>query len=506
MTYRMLIGPGKRDAYVTEAAGASQDVDTACHLTRMKLSLSKVVSGCRLGTLTNLGKNGVQTMELPGCLLYTKTGSPPHLTHDTLQAIKGVPAIVQLTLSTLVELHEVLEEYKEGIGKFIGLRLVMSPSLDDVKCQMSPEHSFSGQVCQSQCCTALSMTLVAPAHLATTTTRGHLGTGLNPTKLISHRLQCCQMATTFCRYLLKTVSLWGYGGRMEMTASKFMSMQRALQPDWFQCLSDGDTISGETSRKRAKKSVDRSLSFLDECLQLQEKSPELQDSVMVGVIEGGDMLEERLRSARETAKRPVGGFLLDGFQGQAMAKETKLKLLASVTAELPEDKPRLIHGIGKPDEVLECIERGVDVFESVFPYHVTERGCALSFSYDYSPDPEAAVIKQNGIQDAGKNGAEKDINETSKADPEITPFEIFLKEKRYRDDFRPLVHGCTCYCCQNHSRAYVHHLLVTNELLAGVLLMMHNFQHYFSFFHSIRDALRDDRLDQLKELIFRQAL
>lgn len=67
---------------------------------------------------------------------------------------------------------------------------------------------------------------------------------------------------------------------------------------------------------------------------------ELQGSVMFGAIEGGDVLEERLRSARETAKRPVGGFLLDGFQGSAMAKETKLKLIASVTAELPEDKPR----------------------------------------------------------------------------------------------------------------------------------------------------------------------
>ncbi|XP_075762654.1 queuine tRNA-ribosyltransferase accessory subunit 2 isoform X2 [Pelodiscus sinensis] len=343
----------------------------------MKLSLSKVVSGCRLGTLTNLGKNGVQTVELPGCLLYTKTGSPPHLTHDTLQTIKGVPDIVQLTLSTLVELHYVLEEFKEGVGKFIGMPdSVLYCSLHD-----------PGTPCP-----------------------------------------------------------FGYNNNKE-----------------------------------------------------------LQSSVMIGVIEGGDVLEERLRSARETAKRPVGGFLLDGFQGHAMAKETKLKLMDSVTAELPEDKPRLIHGIGKPDEVLECIERGVDIFESFFPYQVTERGCALSFSYNYNPDPEAAVIKQNGIQDTGKSHTEKDINETSKADPEITSFEIFLKEKRYRDDFGPLVHGCTCYCCQNHSRAYVHHLLVTNELLAGVLLMMHNFQHYFSFFHSIRDALRDDRLDQLKELIFRQA-
>lgn len=77
-------------------------------------------------------------------------------------------------------------------------------------------------------------------------------------------------------------------------------------------------------------------------------------------------MEERLRSARETAKRPVGGFLLDGFQGNPATLETRLHLLSSVTAELPEDKPRLISGVSRPDEVLECIERGVDLFESFF--------------------------------------------------------------------------------------------------------------------------------------------
>lgn len=77
---------------------------------------------------------------------------------------------------------------------------------------------------------------------------------------------------------------------------------------------------------------------------------------------------------------------------------------------------------------------------------------------------------------------------------------------RYQDDFGPVLEGCTCYCCQRHTRAYVHHLLVTNELLAGVLLMMHNFQHYFSFFSAIQDALRDNKLDQLKNLVFKQAL
>lgn len=68
--------------------------------------------------------------------------------------------------------------------------------------------------------------------------------------------------------------------------------------------------------------------------------------MIIGVIEGGDVMEERLRSARETAKRPVGGFLLDGFQGNPATLEARLQLLSSVTAELPEDKPRLVLGWG----------------------------------------------------------------------------------------------------------------------------------------------------------------
>uniref|UniRef100_A0A2I3HXF0 Queuine tRNA-ribosyltransferase accessory subunit 2 n=1 Tax=Nomascus leucogenys TaxID=61853 RepID=A0A2I3HXF0_NOMLE len=389
---------------------------------RMKLSLTKIVNGCRLGKIKNLGKTRDHTMDIPGCLLYTKTGSAPHLTHHTLHNIHGVPAMAQLTLSSLAEHHEVLTEYKEGVGKFI------------------------------------------------------------------------------------SVSVWSVAGRVEMTVSKFMAIQQALQPDWFQCLSDGEVSCKEaTSIKRVRKSVDRSLLFLDNCLRLQEESEVLQKSVIIGVIEGGDVMEERLRSARETAKRPVGGFLLDGFQGNPTTLETRLCLLSSVTAELPEDKPRLISGVSRPDEVLECIERGVDLFESFFPYQVTERGCALTFRFDYQPNPEETLLQQNGTQEEIKCMDQIKKIETTGCNQEITSFEINLKEKKYQEDFNPLVRGCSCYCCKNHTRAYIHHLLVTNELLAGVLLMMHNFEHYFGFFHSIREALKSDKLAQLKELIHRQA-
>uniref|UniRef100_A0A2K5MF89 Queuine tRNA-ribosyltransferase accessory subunit 2 n=2 Tax=Cercopithecinae TaxID=9528 RepID=A0A2K5MF89_CERAT len=415
---------------------------------RMKLSLTKVVNGCRLGKIKNLGKTRDHTMDIPGCLLYTKTGSAPHLTHHTLRNIHGVPAMAQLTLSSLAEQHEVLTEYKEGVGKFIGMpESLLYCSLHD---PVSP----------------------CPAGYVTN----------------------------------KSVSVWSVAGRMEMTVSKFMAIQQALQPDWFQCLSDGEVSCKEAaSIKRVRKSVDRSLLFLDNCLRLQEESEVLQKSVIIGVIEGGDVMEERLRSARETAKRPVGGFLLDGFQGNPTTLETRLCLLSSVTAELPEDKPRLISGIGRPDEVLKCIERGVDLFESFFPYQVTERGGALTFSFDYQLNPEEILLQQNGTQEEIKCVDQIKKMEITGCNQEITSFEINLKEKMYQEDFNPLVRGCSCYCCKNHTRAYIHHLLVTNELLAGVLLMMHNFEHYFGFFHSIREALKNDKLAQLKELIHRQA-
>lgn len=414
----------------------------------MKLRLTKVANGCRLGKIKNLGKAGDGSMDIPGCLLYTKTGSAPHLTHHTLQKIHGVPAMAQLTLSSLAEHHEVLTEYKEGVGKFIGM----------------PESLLY--------CSLHDPVRPCPAGYVTN----------------------------------KSVSVWGVGGRVEMTASKFMAIQQALQADWFQCLSDGEASCAEaTSIKRARKSVDRSLLFLDHCLRLQEESEVLQKSTVIGVIEGGDVMEERLRSARETAKRPVGGFLLDGFQGNPATLETRLNLLSSVTAELPEDKPRLISGVSRPDEVLECIERGVDLFESFFPYQVTERGCALTFSFDYQPNPEEMLLQQNGTQEEINCMDQTKKIKTTSCDQEMTSFEINLKEKKYQEDFDPLVRGCSCYCCKNHTRAYIHHLLVTSELLAGVLLMIHNFEHYFGFFHSIREALKSDRLALLKELIRRQA-
>ncbi|NP_001112368.2 queuine tRNA-ribosyltransferase accessory subunit 2 [Danio rerio] len=409
----------------------------------MKLELSRVVQGCRLGVLTGLGKLGQHSLEVPGCLLYTRCATVPHLTQDTLLTLSDLPAVTQVSVDSLAEHQEVLEEFKEGVRKFAGLRdTVIFCSLHD---SASP----------------------SPA--------GHVTN--------------------------KTVSVWGSGGRIELTAARFMSIQAAVQPDCYQSMADGETWQANTSRKRVRKAVDRTLAHLDECLVLHQKTQELKHAEIFGVVEGGDILEERLRSARETAKRPVGGFVLDGFHSSAMDQDVRAQLIQETSAELPQEKPRLVLGVGRPDEVISCVEAGVDLFESFFPFQVTERGCALSFNYTIDPDPETAgtsastVLECNGeTPEVKKPSANEDVEN-------MTPFEINLKDKRYRDDFRPLVEGCVCYCCQKHMRAYVHHLLVTNELLAGVLLMLHNMAHYLGFFKALRDAITSDRLQDFKNTV-----
>ncbi|XP_036376523.1 queuine tRNA-ribosyltransferase accessory subunit 2 [Megalops cyprinoides] len=405
----------------------------------MKLELSRVVQGCRRGVLTGLGRSGGHSLELPGCLLYTRCASVPHLTHDTLHNLPHLPTVTQISLDSLAEHQEVLEEFREGVAKFAGLHdTVLFCSLHDLA---TPRPS-----------------------------------GYNTNK---------------------TVSVWGSGGRIELSATRYMALQAAVRPDWYQSLADGETPPS-ASRKRARKAVDRTLTHLDECLSLHHQTQELRGAEIFGVVEGGDMLEERVRSARETAKRPVGGFVLDGFHSDAMEPELRGQLIAAVTKELPEDKPRLLLGIGRPDEVLACVEAGVDLFESSFPFQVTERGCALCFSFSIEPDPESAVLERNGPQ--GDGGGPGVRGATAQNHPEqMTPFEMNLKDKRYRDDFRPLVVGCECYCCRNHQRAYLHHLLVTNELLAGVLLMLHNLAHYCGFFCALRGALESGRLQALRQ-------
>ncbi|XP_052831299.1 queuine tRNA-ribosyltransferase accessory subunit 2 isoform X2 [Octopus bimaculoides] len=395
----------------------------------MKFIIQKVCHGsARCGVLSQFGQNAEQILETPLCMLYTRGGSTPHISGDILNYMKNIPGLIQIPFSHFVEHQETLEYFGKGIRQFASLK-----------------NGF------------IYTSVQDPA--------AEVPSGYNDKN---------------------GVAVWSKGGKTMVDVEFFMKSMEAMMPDFYQALSDGDTEQSSTA-KRTKKSVDRTLDFLDEILQIHNKSPKLKNTAVFGVIEGGFLKRERERSAKNTAARAVQGFVLEGLHrsgvtSESVTTEKMNEVLSHVINNLPEDKPRLMQSLWTPAKVLEAVEQGIDIFDSSYPYLATERGAALVFSFQSTKS-----LKESNNR-AG-----------------LKSFEIALSDPDYAEDFSPILDNCTCYSCTNFTRAYINHLLKTSEILARVLLMLHNFSHYFGYFEAIRQALKDNAFLQLKALIQEQA-
>jgi queuine tRNA-ribosyltransferase subunit QTRTD1 len=197
----------------------------------------------------------------------------------------------------------------------------------------------------------------------------------------------------------------------------------------------------------------------------------------LGAIQGSDLIDERTRSAKETAIRPVDGYVLEGFQ-LATNFDSLKTLMMSVVDILPYHKPRFIHGPYQPSEIFEAIECGIDVFDTSHALSATERGLALVY-------PNGLGFNKRELCSLGNENI----------------IEIDLNNDKYRDSHQPLLDGCNCYTCSNYKSSYIHHLLVTKEMMAGILLMIHNFSHIFKFFHNLRLSIATNRYMEFKSTV-----
>eukprot|EP00128_Syssomonas_multiformis_P003993 Colp12_sorted_trinity150504_noHs@30032 len=245
------------------------------------------------------------------------------------------------------------------------------------------------------------------------------------------------------------------GGRKKIKIDQFMSAMRLLQPDIVCCMSDN--INANATAKRTRLATDRTLKFLDSAIE--ERSKTALKGLLFGSVVGGVSEEERIRSATETAARIVDGFLLEGFFGGELAKQ-RYDLLHKVMEYLPESKPKMLHGTTSPEDVLAAVDAGVDLFDSTYVVTATDLGCALVFPYPGAPNSDAKGPSQLNLWDG-------------------------LHERANM----PIMDGCPCFACTHHTRAYIHHLLNTHEMLASVLLIIHNYQHYFGFFSQLRASI-----------------
>ncbi|XP_020246567.1 queuine tRNA-ribosyltransferase accessory subunit 2-like isoform X2 [Asparagus officinalis] len=259
-------------------------------------------------------------------------------------------------------------------------------------------------------------------------------------------------------------------GRRLVKPSDYMEMICSLKPNLWASLAD--EVPAWVSEKRNKASVDRTIRWLDDCLSLDEAG----GTSILGSIVGGSNIEERKRCAIEAAMRNVSGFWIGGF-GQGESMEERPALLNIVTDSLPKEKLRYVSGLALP-EVLQGVAAGIDLFDSTYIYHLTLGGFALIFPLD--------ILENNSA-----NQQHSDIGSDCT--------KINLRATIYRKDTSPIVDNCTCFTCKNHTRAYINHLLNVHEMLAQILLEIHNTRHYMGFFQSIREAIKCGKFDTFRQ-------
>ncbi|KAF0929303.1 hypothetical protein E2562_019886 [Oryza meyeriana var. granulata] len=256
-------------------------------------------------------------------------------------------------------------------------------------------------------------------------------------------------------------------GRRLVKPSDYMELISCMKPNLWASLAD--EVPAWVTEKRNKISVERTLRWLDACIAL-----DVDDGAnTLGVVVGGSSVEQRKLCAIEVSKRNVSGFWIGGL-GLGDSAEERCSILNAAVDCLPPEKPRLVSRLGLPEEVLEGVAAGIDLFDSTYIYQLTMGGFALIFPVDM-----VGKKMHNGTFN-NRGGDFTKIN---------------LRATTYRKDTSRIVDNCSCFTCQNHTRAYLNHLLNVHEMLAQILLEIHNTHHYLCFFRLIRDTIKTGEFD-----------
>ena len=242
------------------------------------------------------------------------------------------------------------------------------------------------------------------------------------------------------------------GSEHMLTPERSMEIQRLLGSDIVMCFDECPALPAD--RARIEESMRLSMRWAQRSRDAFGDRP---GHALFGIQQGG--LEEDLRGESAEALASIGfdGYAIGGLavgEGQA----AMFACLDYAPGQLPADKPRYLMGVGKPDDIVGAVQRGVDMFDCVLPSRSGRTGQALT-----------------------RFGA------------------VNLKNARHRDDPRPLDPDCACPCCTRYSRAYLHHVMRSGEIISSMLLTWHNLHYYQELMQGLRDAIEAGRLDAFVE-------
>ena len=188
------------------------------------------------------------------------------------------------------------------------------------------------------------------------------------------------------------------------------------------------------------------------------------NSLLFGIVQGGTYKDLRERSAKQLLELNFDGYAIGGVS-VGEPSEKMLRVIDWTAPFLPEDKPRYLMGVGKPEEVVMSVAKGIDMFDCVIPTRNARHGTIYKFKVE-----------------------SKKLKVTEKCNKNF--YEILhITNEKFKTDKKPIDKNCKCFTCQNYSRAYLRHLFVSNELLALRLASIHNVYFYLELMKRIRNSV-----------------
>ncbi|NET57737.1 MAG: tRNA guanosine(34) transglycosylase Tgt [Symploca sp. SIO2E6] len=236
------------------------------------------------------------------------------------------------------------------------------------------------------------------------------------------------------------------GQMIHLTPERSIEIQNALGADVIMAFDECPPYPAE--RSEVELATERTYRWLKRCIEAHQRP---EEQALFGIVQGGVHLDLRRTAAQSLVSLDLPGYAIGGVSVGEPA-ELIDEIVTTTTPYLPVDKPRYLMGVGTYREMARAIAAGIDLFDCVIPTRLGRHGAAL-------------------VQGERWN----------------------LKNARFREDFTPLDATCPCYCCQNFSRAYLNHLVRSQEVLGYILLSLHNVTELIRFTQSIREAILCDR-------------
>lgn len=245
------------------------------------------------------------------------------------------------------------------------------------------------------------------------------------------------------------------GSKHFLSPEKAIEIENALGADIIMAFDECAPYPAD--RDYVKNSLERTSRWAKRCKDAH-KNPDTQ--ALFGIVQGGMYKDLREQSAKEIMELDFPGYAVGGLS-VGEPKPIMYEVLEYTTPLLPKDKPRYLMGVGSPDDLIEGVIRGIDMFDCVLPTRIARNGTAMTSH--------------------GK---------------------VVVRNAKYAEDFSPLDPECSCNTCKNYSRAYIRHLVKADEILGARLITNHNLYFLLKLMENVRKAIMEDRLLDFRREFF----